>query len=139
MSVGQTAAPAEESKAKADILFTHANVYTGVPANSAFSSILREEAIAVRGDRILAVGKAVELEKLKSSQTQVIDLGGHFAMPGFNDAHLHLDDAGQTKLSVDVTGVQSLDELRARVQKKVEQSKAGSGSSVLDGMRRSGR
>ena len=125
MSVGQTAAPAEESKAKADILFTHANVYTGVPANSAFSSILREEAIAVRGDRILAVGKAVELEKLKSSQTQVIDLGGHFVMPGFNDAHLHLDDAGQTKLSVDVTGVQSLDELRARVQKKVEQSKAG--------------
>ena len=44
---------------KADIIFMHANVYTGVPANTAFSSILREEAIAVRGDRILAVGKNV--------------------------------------------------------------------------------
>src|SRR5579862_9775054 len=46
-------------------------------------------------------------------------------MPGFNDAHLHLDDAGMTKLSVDMTGVKSLDELRDRVMKKVEEAKAG--------------
>jgi len=110
---------------KADIIFIHANIYTGVPANSAFSSILREEAIAVRGDRILATGKTADLEKFKGPQTQVVDLGGHFVMPGFNDAHLHLEDAGTTQLSVDLTGVKSLDELRARVQKKVEQSKAG--------------
>ena len=107
------------------MIFVHANVYTGVPANTPFSSILREEAIAVRGDRILAVGKTADLEKLKGPQTQVIDLGGHFVMPGFNDAHLHLDDAGATKLSVDLTGVKSLDELRERVLKKVEASKAG--------------
>ena len=110
---------------KADIIFVHANVYTGVPANTQFSSILREEAIAVRGDRIQAVGKTSDLEKLKGPQTQVVDLGGRFVMPGFNDAHLHLADAGMTKLSVDLTGVKSLDELRARVQKKVEEAKAG--------------
>jgi hypothetical protein len=103
----------------------HANVYTGVPANTPFSSILREEAIAVRGDRIQAVGKIVDIDKLKGSQTQVVDLGGHFVMPGFNDAHLHLDDAGMTKLSVDLTGVKSLDDLRAQVAKKVDESKAG--------------
>jgi predicted amidohydrolase YtcJ len=114
-----------EAKPKADIIFEHANIYTGVPANTPFSSILREEAIAVRGDRIQAVGKAIEIAKLKGPQTQVIDLGGHFLMPGFNDAHLHLDDAGTTKLSVDVTGVKSLEELRARVDKKVGESKAG--------------
>jgi predicted amidohydrolase YtcJ len=125
MMVGQTTAPAEESKPKADVLFLHANVYTGVPANSAFSSILREEAIAIRGDRIQAVGKMIDLQKLKGPQTQVIDLGGHFVMAGLNDAHLHLDDAGSTKLSLDVTGVQSLDELRTRLQKKVEQLKGG--------------
>ena len=113
------------AKPKADIIFEHANVYTGVPANSQFSSITREEGIAVRGDRIQAVGKTVDLEKLKGPQTQVVDLGGHFVMPGFNDAHLHLDDAGMTKLSVDLTGVKSLDELRQRVAKKVEESKAG--------------
>ena len=125
-SSGQEPAPAPvEAKPKADIIFVHANVYTGVPANTPFSSILREEAIAVRGDRIQAVGKAIEIEKLKGPQTEVVDLGGHFVMPGFNDAHLHLDDAGTTKLSVDLTGVKSLEELRARVAKKVEESKAG--------------
>ena len=114
-----------DAKPKADIIFEHANVYTGVPANAQFSSIEREEAIAVRGDRIQAVGKTLDIKKLKGPQTQVVDLGGHFVMPGFNDAHLHLDDAGTTKLSVDLTGVQSLDELRSRVDKKVAESKAG--------------
>jgi len=126
LSVGQESAPpATDAKPKADIIFTHANVYTGVPANTPFSSILREEAIAVRGDRIMAVGKAIEIQKLKGPQTQVVDLGGHFVMPGFNDAHLHLGDAGATKLSVDLTGVKSLDDLRDRVLKKVEGAKAG--------------
>lgn len=124
-SAQQGAPPPAEAKPKADVIFEHANVYTGVPANTPFSSILREEAIAVRGDRIQAVGKAVEIAKLKGPHTQVVDLGGHFVMPGFNDAHLHLDDAGMVKLSVDMTGVKSLEELRARVDKKVAQSKAG--------------
>jgi predicted amidohydrolase YtcJ len=122
----QTAPRPEESKPKADILFVHANVYTGVPANSTFASIDREEAIAVRGDRILAVGKTIDLEKtFKGPQTQIIDLGGHFTMPGFNDAHLHLADAGQQKLEVDLVGVKSLDELRERLAAKVETAKAG--------------
>ena len=69
--------------------------------------------------------RLVDLEKLKGPQTQVVDLGGHFVMPGFNDAHLHLADAGTTKLSVDLTGVKSLDEFRNRVAKKVEEAKAG--------------
>lgn len=112
-------------KPKADIIFEHGNVYTGVPANAQFSAIVREEAIAVHGDRILAVGKIADLEKLKGPQTQIVDLGGHFVLPGFNDAHLHLDDAGKMKLSVDLTGVKSLDELRTRVEKKVEESQAG--------------
>ena len=123
---GQAAAPgADEIKPKADIIFIHANVYTGVPANSAFSSILRQEAIAVRGDRILAVGKTVDLERLKGPQTQMVDLGGHFVMPGFNDAHLHLADAGMTKLSLDLTGVKSLDDMREMVRNKVDGARAG--------------
>jgi predicted amidohydrolase YtcJ len=124
-SSAQNADTSATSKPKADVIFIHGNLYTGVPANSAFSSIDREEAIAVRGDRIEAVGKNIDIEKLKGPQTQVIDLGGHFVMPGFNDAHLHLADAGLNKLRVDVTGVKSLDELRERVQKKVVESKAG--------------
>ena len=82
---------------KADVIYVHGNIYTGAPANTPFSSILREEAIAVLGDRIEAVGKNADIEKkFKGSQTKVVDLGGHFVMPGFNDAHLHLADAGVT-------------------------------------------
>ena len=114
-----------DSHLKADIIFVHANIYTGVPANTPFASIDREEAIALKDDRILAVGKNLDMDKYKGPQTQIVDLGGHFTMPGFNDAHLHLDDAGQTKLSVDLTGVKSLDELRMRVANKVADSRAG--------------
>ena len=110
---------------KADNIYVHANVYTGVLATSQFSSILREEAIAVRGDRIQAVGKNVEILKLKGPQTQVIDLAGHFLMPGFNDAHMHLADAGFQKLTVNLVGVKSLEELRARVLAKVETAAPG--------------
>jgi predicted amidohydrolase YtcJ len=114
-----------DSRPRADIIFMHANVYTGAPSNTPFSSIQREEAIAVRGDRIEAVGKTVDVMKLKGPQTQVIDLGGHFVMPGFNDAHLHLADGGMQRLTVDLTGVKTLEEFRARVGAKVETAKPG--------------
>ncbi len=124
--LAQNAAPGTaESKPKADVIFIHANVYTGIPATSQFASILREEAIAVRGDRIQAVGKTAEIEKLKGPQTQVVDLAGHFLMPGFNDAHMHLADAGLQKLNVDLIGVKSLDEFRNRVLAKVGTAKPG--------------
>ena len=46
-------------------------------------------------------------------------------MPGFNDAHLHLADAGLQKLNVDLTGVKSLEEFRERVLHQVETAKPG--------------
>jgi predicted amidohydrolase YtcJ len=122
----QNSAPEQtDSRPRADAIYIHANVYTGVLSNSAFSSILREDAIAVRGDRIQAVGKVADIEKLKGPQTQVIDLGGHFVMPGFNDAHLHLADAGLQRLNVDLTGVKTLEEFRARLRAGVEKSQPG--------------
>ena len=122
VSLGQTAA---DGKPKADIIFVHANIYTGVPADTPSSSILRAEAIAVRGDRILAVGKTAAIEQLEGKETQVVDLGGHFVMPGFNDAHVHLAYAGQQKLEVNLEGVKSLAEFRERVRKKAGELKPG--------------
>jgi predicted amidohydrolase YtcJ len=110
---------------KADVIYIHGNIYTGIAANDQFSSIGREEALAVRGDRIQAVGKNVDIQKLKGPQTQVVDLGGRFVMPGFNDAHLHLADAGLQKLNVDLTGVKTLDEFRERILARVEVAKPG--------------
>jgi predicted amidohydrolase YtcJ len=125
LSQAQAHASTPKPLGKTDIIFIHANVYTGVSTTARFSSILRKEAIAVRGDRIQVVGKNVEILKLRGPQTQVIDLGGHFVMPGFNDAHVHLADAGLQKLNVDLTGVKSLEEFRDRIRAKVETAAPG--------------
>jgi len=53
------------------------------------------EAVASRGEQIIATGTTAEIRKLIDSKTRVIDLKGGFAMPGFNDAHLHLGSAAQ--------------------------------------------
>ena len=117
---------AEEPPApKADAIFTHGNIYTGVPGASSFHEIQRAEAVAVKDGRILAVGKTVDLMKHKGPSTQVIDLGGHFVMPGFNDAHTHLASGGFAKLEVDLAGTKSLDDFRKRVREKVETAKPG--------------
>jgi predicted amidohydrolase YtcJ len=111
---------------KADVIFTHGNVYTGVVAPaSAMGANQRAEAIAIGGDRILAVGSIKEITKLKGPQTKVIDLGGHFVMPGFNDAHMHLASAGLEKLSVDMVGTKTLDEFRERLRVKVDAAGPG--------------
>ena len=115
----------QPAKPKADVIFVHGNVYTGVAMTSGFSAIRRAEAIAVRGDRIEAVGDSKDLLKFKGPETQVIDVGGKFVMPGFNDAHAHLAAGGADQLNVNLTGVKSLEEFRARIRAKVESAKPG--------------
>jgi len=112
-------------KPKADVIFTHGNVYTGIVDPTSMVAGKRAEAIAVRGDRILAVGTRDEVLKTKGADTKIIDLGGRFVMPGFNDAHMHLAHAGQEKLSVNLVGAKTLDEFRERIRAKVEAAHPG--------------
>ena len=112
----QTPPPA----AKADTIYVHANIYTGVTGASSFHEIERAQALAVHGERILAVGSEADILKLKGPATTLVDLKGHFVMPGFNDAHLHLANAGFKRLTVDLTGTRSLEEFRERIRKRVE-------------------
>jgi predicted amidohydrolase YtcJ len=112
-------------KPKADVIFTHGNVFTGMVDSSTLGAGKRYEAIAIRGDRIMAVGSREEIEKLKGPDTKVVDLGGHFVMPGFNDAHLHLGHAGEEKVNVNLVGVKSLEEFRERIHEKVEKAVPG--------------
>src|SRR5450755_4663735 len=52
------------------------------------------QAVAVTGDRILAVGSDAELRELVTSATRVIDLRGRMLLPGFQDAHVHASGGG---------------------------------------------
>jgi predicted amidohydrolase YtcJ len=106
-----------------DAIYLHGNIYTG--AVQTFSPPYveikpRAQALAVRDGRVVAVGSDAEISKLKGKRTQVVDLGGRFVMPGFNDAHTHLASAGFGKMNVDLTGTRSLQEMQARIAEKVK-------------------
>jgi predicted amidohydrolase YtcJ len=109
-----------QSSPKADIIYIHANIYTGTTGSSSFHEVQRAHAMALRGDRVLAVGDEPDILKLKGPDTRVVDLNGHFVMPGFNDAHIHLTEVGFKKLTVDLSGVRALEEFRDRIRKRVE-------------------
>ena len=113
------------AKPRADAIFIHGNVYTGLPISATYSEIRRAQAIAVRGDRIQAVGEEAEILKLKGPETEVVNLEGHFVMPGFNDAHLHLAQAGFERQSVNLVGAKSLEDFRDRVRARVAAAAPG--------------
>jgi predicted amidohydrolase YtcJ len=118
--------PPSAQKPKADLIFIHGNIYTGVvDAGASFDGSPRAEALATRGDRILAVGRRDEIMRWKGPETQIVDLNGHFVMPGFNDAHMHLSSAGLEKMNVDLVGVKTLDEFRERLRAKCEAAPPG--------------
>ena len=105
-SSGNRAAPANNETP--DIIFLNGDIYTeAAPA--------RAQAMAVRAGRIVAIGSNDDIRKLKREHTQVLDLGGHFVMPGFNDAHMHLAYGGRQALEVDLVGVKSLAEMQQRI------------------------
>ena len=55
----------------------------------------RAEAVAITGDRLVAVGSDEEVLRLRGSQTRVIDLQGNLMVPGFNDNHVHFSNAAR--------------------------------------------
>lgn len=98
----------------ADAIFYDGNILTGEGLLSAEPK--RSSALAVRDGLILAVGSDSEVLPLRGPKTETIDLHGAFAMPGFNDAHVHLASAGREKLTIDLVGTQSLAEMLERIR-----------------------
>src|SRR5215471_19780993 len=117
--------PNRNESSKADQIFLHGNIYTGVKTPSSLVQGQRAQAIAVRGDRIIAVGTDADISKLKGPDTRITDLQEHFVLPGLNDAHVHLAMAGFQKLEVNVQGVRSLDEFRARIREYASKAAPG--------------
>src|SRR3954470_6289616 len=61
------------------------------------------EAIAVRGERIVAVGSADSVQALIGANTRVIELAGRTAMPGFIEGHGHFLSLGDSKRTLDLS------------------------------------
>ena len=105
MNASSNPASGKSTDQAPDIIFVNGDIYT--QAKQA-----RVQAMAVRDGRIVAIGSNDEIRKLKGKNTQVVDLGGHFVMPGFNDAHVHLEEAGLELQSVDLRGTGTLQEMQ---------------------------
>lgn len=68
------------------------------------------EAIAIKGDRILALGTNAEIKGLANAATKSIDLNGALAIPGLIDAHAHLMNLGRLRLNLDLSSAKTWDE-----------------------------
>ncbi len=82
------------------------------------------EAVAVDGEKIVAVGNSKDLRD-KYKATKEIDLQGKLVTPGFNDAHIHFVEVGLSLLQVDLNGSNTLDEAKRRIAAKVKETPKG--------------
>lgn len=101
-----------------DALFVNGKVYTMDSQNTI------AEAIATRGERIVAVGSSTALGR-KFSPKQTIDLNGRTVLPGFIDAHAHLMSLGVARMTVDLVGAESENEAAERVRGRVGKIEPG--------------
>lgn len=98
-----------QTRPAAELIITNAKVYT-VDKNQPHA-----EAVAVIGERIVAVGSAAEIDQWRGAATKVIDAGGKLLLPGFNDAHVHFIDGGVQLDSVDLRYTVTPEEFTKRI------------------------
>jgi predicted amidohydrolase YtcJ len=107
-----------QTKQKVSLLLHNGKVFT---ADAQFSIA---EAVAVDGEKIVAVGTSKNL-KAKYSAAKEIDLKGRLVTPGFNDAHAHFLRGALALLNVDLTGAKTLAVAQNKVAEKAKTLKSG--------------
>ena len=78
-----SSAGAKAASADPDVIYTHGTIYTVNEARP------WAEALAIRDEKLIAVGGNADVKKLKGKKTKVVDLAGRFVMPGIVDLHVH--------------------------------------------------
>jgi len=82
------------------------------------------QAVAIKGDKIVAVGNTGQLRE-KFDAKKEIDLKGKLVTPGFNDAHMHFGGVGLALLRVDLVGSKTLEEAKERIAAKIKELPKG--------------
>jgi hypothetical protein len=83
------------------------------------------QALAARGDVIVALGTDAEIAPFVGPATKVIDLHGALAVPGLIDSHAHFNGIGEAKLELDLMPAKSWDQIVGMVADAVKQAKPG--------------
>jgi hypothetical protein len=106
-------------KEPADLALINGKIVT------ADKKIPEAQALAAKDGVIIAVGSNKKIERYITEQTQVIDLEGKLAIPGFTDAHGHFTSLGRSLLRLNLMDVKNWDEVVARVKAAVQKTKSG--------------
>jgi hypothetical protein len=110
---------AQQAPAPATLVLRNGNIVT---VNAAMP---QAQAVAMRGDRIAAVGTNESIQPYVGPSTQVIDLRGQLAIPGLIESHGHFMGFGQSKLTLDLMDVKDWDEIVGMVSAAAKQAKPG--------------
>jgi predicted amidohydrolase YtcJ len=108
-----------QSKPAADLIITNAKVWTVDRAHPT------AQAVAVFGERIVAVGPNAEVDAWHGPNTRVIDAAGRLLLPGFNDAHVHFVSGGMQLDSVQLNDATSPQEFVRRIGEKAKKTPKG--------------
>ena len=105
---------------KADLVLKNGKIIT------ISRDVPRVEAVAIKGEKIIAVGFNMNMKKhIDPERTKIIDLQGKMACPGFNDAHLHFISGGRSLVSLDLRNISSLEKIQEKVKERVRKVKPG--------------
>ncbi|HET6933960.1 MAG TPA: amidohydrolase family protein, partial [Candidatus Angelobacter sp.] len=113
------AAALGQAKPAADLIITNARIWTvdkGRP---------QAEAMAILGERIVAVGSAADVDTWHGPQTKVVDAQGKLLLPGFNDAHVHFVDGGDHLQAVQLKDAATPQEFAARIAQRAKNTPRG--------------
>ena len=115
----QSATGRTQATAKADMILRNGKIVT---VDEAIGEV---QAIAIRGDRILAVGSNAQMKALTSDSTVIIDLQGKLAIPGFIEGHGHFTSLGDAKMNLDLMAVRNWGEVIEMVAAAVAKATPG--------------
>ena len=82
-------------------------------------------AVAVAGDRIVAVGNEDEIKRYVGTGTQVLDAAGQLVIPGFVEGHGHFTGLGEAQLVLKLAAAQTWDDILAMVETAARSAKPG--------------
>jgi predicted amidohydrolase YtcJ len=108
-----TGCSTEPAAEPADLIILNGRVHPGGGAPPA-------EAVAVRGNRILAVGTGADIETHRTESTTTIDAKGGTVLAGFNDAHVHFLSGGESLDRVSLFDAETLEEVQETVRSFAE-------------------
>jgi predicted amidohydrolase YtcJ len=103
-----------QSRPAADLIITNAKIWTV----DAFQPLA--QAVAVLGDRIVAVGSTSAVDAWRGPNTKVIDAAGKLLLPGFNDAHVHFVSGGEQLDNVQLKDVTNPQEFARRIAERAK-------------------